>query len=79
MLSQLCVFRLGLLQDRNVGVGVFPQQQKIIVGTAGLGGVAGKSVGAPKLQMRERANGSPFDTIPRWSKIFWNSAAAWLP
>ena len=36
-LFQLCVFRLGLLQDRDVGVGVFPEREEILVGGAGLG------------------------------------------
>src|ERR1700757_818589 len=31
-LSQLRVLRFGFLQDGNVGVGVFPQREKIFVG-----------------------------------------------
>ena len=43
---QLRVFRLGLLQDGNVGVGVLPQRKKIIVGGAGLGDVPLQDIGA---------------------------------
>jgi hypothetical protein len=38
-LLQLRVLPLGFFQDGNVGVGVFPQREKILVGGAGLGGV----------------------------------------
>jgi hypothetical protein len=38
-LLQLRVLRLGLLQDRNVGVGVFPEREEIVVGAASLGSV----------------------------------------
>ena len=33
---QLCVLQLGFLQDGNVGVGVFPEREEILVGGAGL-------------------------------------------
>ena len=36
-LFQLCVFRLGLLQDGNIRVGVFPEREEILVGGAGFG------------------------------------------
>jgi hypothetical protein len=36
-LFQLCVFRLGFLQDGDVGVGVFPEGEEILVGGAGFG------------------------------------------
>ncbi len=39
-LLQLCIFCLGLEQDRNVGIGVFPEGKKIPVRGAGVGGVA---------------------------------------
>ena len=29
---QLCVFRLGFLQDGDVGVGVFPEREEIFAG-----------------------------------------------
>ena len=36
-LFQLCVFRLGFLQHGNLGVGVFPEGEKILIGGAGFG------------------------------------------
>jgi hypothetical protein len=39
-LLYLCVFRLGLLQDGDVGVGVFPEREEILIGGAGFGCVA---------------------------------------
>jgi len=47
-LLQLRVLRLGLLQDGDVGVGVFPERQKILIGRLGSGGVAlhGRGAGA---------------------------------
>jgi len=35
-LFQLCVLRLGLLEDGNVGVGVFPEREEILIGGAGV-------------------------------------------
>ena len=40
ILLQLGVLRLGFLQDGDVGVGVFPEGEEVLVGGAGLGGVA---------------------------------------
>src|SRR5437868_6349016 len=56
-LLQLRVLRLGLFQDRDVRVGVFPQRQKILVGGAGFGGVALQGIGAAQLEMRQSADG----------------------
>ncbi len=39
-LLQLREFRLGLLQDGDVRVGVFPEREEILIGRAGFGGVA---------------------------------------
>jgi hypothetical protein len=50
-LLQLRVFCFGFLQDGNVGVGVFPEDEKILVCTLRLGGVAGQRVGASELEM----------------------------
>ena len=36
-LSQLCVLRLGFLQDGNIRVGVFPDGEEFLIGSAGLG------------------------------------------
>src|SRR5215469_15508887 len=54
---QLGVFDFGLLQDGNVGVRVFPEREKIAVGSAGIGGVALDSVGASEAEMRQRPDG----------------------
>jgi hypothetical protein len=54
---QLCVFGLGLLQNGNVQVGIFPLRQKVFVGQAGFGVVTFQRVRAAKLQMRECADG----------------------
>ena len=32
---QLRVFRFGLFKDRNVGIGIFPESEKILIGGAG--------------------------------------------
>src|SRR5208283_5517580 len=54
---QLHVLRLGLLQDRDVGVGVFPQGEKVLVGSFRLGSVALQGVGATKAKMCQRTDG----------------------
>ena len=36
-LFQLCVFRLGFLEDGDVGVGIFPECEEILIGGAGFG------------------------------------------
>jgi hypothetical protein len=36
-LLQICGFRLGFLQDGDVGVGVFPEGEEILIGGAGFG------------------------------------------
>jgi len=43
---QLCVLRLGFLQDGDVGVGIFPEGEEIFVGGPGLDSVALQEVGA---------------------------------
>src|SRR5260370_18405962 len=56
-LLQLRVFRLSLLQDWNVRVGVFPEGEEILVGSAARVGVALHRVGAPQLEMRQHSDG----------------------
>ena len=56
-LLQLRVLRLGLLQDGNVGVGVFPEREEILICGSGFGGVALQHVGAGEAEMRECADG----------------------
>jgi hypothetical protein len=50
-LFQFGVFGFGGNKDGNVGVGVFPECQKILIGRLGLGGVALQDVGAGKAKM----------------------------
>src|ERR1035437_8057416 len=47
---QLGVFRLGFLVDRNVGVGVFPEGQEILVGSHCLGLISRHYEGSAELQ-----------------------------
>ena len=54
---QLRVFRLGLLKDGNVGIGVFPQRQEILIRGAALGSFTLHRVGAAKLEMGQRPDG----------------------
>jgi hypothetical protein len=57
------VLGFALLQDGNVGVGIFPQREEILIGRLGLGGVALHGVGASHLKMRECASGQiPHET-----------------
>ena len=51
------VFRLGLLQDRDIWIGVFPKSQEILVGLLGLGPVSRQSQRPAELQVRQRADG----------------------
>jgi hypothetical protein len=37
---QLRVLGLGLLEDGDVGVGIFPQCEEVLIGRLGIGGVA---------------------------------------
>ena len=55
-LFQLRVFDLGLLEDGNVGVGVFPEGEKILICRLGFDGVALQGVGASETEMSQRAD-----------------------
>ena len=44
-----------MLEDRCVGVGVFPEGEKILVGGAGFRGVCVEDIGPGKSEVRERA------------------------
>ncbi len=52
---QLRVLRLGVLQDGDFGIGVFPEGEEILVSGAGLGVVALESVGASDAKTSESA------------------------
>src|SRR5260370_42496001 len=56
-LLQLGVFGLGGDEDGDVGVGVFPQRQKILIGRLGLGGVALQGISAGNAEIRECSDG----------------------
>src|SRR5208337_3411781 len=58
-LFQLRVLGFGLLQDRDVGVGVFPEGGKILVGGSCLGGVALQGIGAAEVEVRQYTDGIP--------------------
>ena len=48
---------LGSLQNGDVGVGIFPEGEEILISGSCFGGVALHREGSPDLQMRECANG----------------------
>src|SRR5947208_16494272 len=50
---KLRVFVLGLLQNGDIGIGVFPLAEKILVGALRFGGVACHRVGTCESDMRE--------------------------
>jgi hypothetical protein len=85
---QLRVLGFGLLQDGDVGVGVFPEREEIFVGGerphAGSIGISAprsshlQGVCTGHAQMRQRSV-QQFQTMPLWSRIFWNSVAAAPP
>ena len=51
LLRELGVLGFGFFQDGDVRVGIFPQCEEILVGSAGLGRVAGQCVGSADLQV----------------------------
>jgi hypothetical protein len=53
---QLCILGFGLFQEGDVAVGVFPEGEEVLVGSAGFGGVALNSEGAGKAEMRRCTN-----------------------
>ena len=52
-LLQLGVLGFGGDEDGDVGVGVFPEGEEILIGGAGLGGIARESVGTGQAEMGE--------------------------
>jgi hypothetical protein len=48
-LLQLRVLRFGFLEDGDVGIGVFPEREKILVGRFGVDGISLSGVGAAQL------------------------------
>ena len=56
-LLQLRVFSLGLFVDGNVGVGVFPEGEEVLIRGFRFGGVALHGVSATELKMGKSADG----------------------
>jgi len=52
--AQVPVLGLGLLQNGNVGVGVFPEGEEILIRGTSLGSVAGENVCPGEADMGER-------------------------
>src|SRR5579863_6723608 len=52
-LLQLRILRLGFLQDGNIGVGVVPEGEEILVGRAGGGDVSLEDASACQAEMGE--------------------------
>jgi hypothetical protein len=72
-LPQLRVLRLGLFQDGDVRVGVFPEGEEVLIGGAGLGGVtlqvvsAGKAESGEVIEWRIREHGAMFEHFLKFS------------
>ena len=75
LLRQFRVLGFGFFQDGNIRVGIFPQREEILVGSAGAGTVAGEARARPNCRWDSEHSGAVRQS-PRWSRIFWNSAAA---
>ena len=56
-LLQLRVLRFGFFEDGNVGVGVFPEGEEVLVAGARFRGVAQQGIGSSQLEMGQRAQG----------------------
>ena len=55
-LLQLRVLRFGLLQDGDVGVGIFPEGEEVLVGHFRFGGIARKHICSSQLKVCQRPN-----------------------
>jgi hypothetical protein len=60
-LLQLRVLRFGFCQDGDVGVGVFPKGEEILIGRLRFGSVALQNVGTGQAQMRHHSGGAVSD------------------
>ena len=56
-LFQLCIFRLGFLQNGDIGVGIFPKGKEILVGRTALRLITGERPGAAQVEVDERLPG----------------------
>ena len=59
-LLQPCVFRLGFLQDGDVGVGVLPDVEELLVGLPRYDYIPGKGASAAEAKVREREQNGIF-------------------
>jgi hypothetical protein len=87
-LLQLRVLALCFFQDRDVGVGVFPEREENFVGGEPRTRAAAASALCEVLDSKALARATPrcanapvqqFHTMPLWSRTVWNSAAASFP
>ena len=53
-LLQFRVLRLGLFQDGDVRIGVFPEGEEVLIGRLGFGAVARNSAGSAELESGQR-------------------------
>jgi hypothetical protein len=56
-LSQLRVLGLGFFKDGNIGVGLPPEREEVLIGNSCFGSVALQGVGATKLKMGKCTDG----------------------
>ena len=54
LLFQAGVFGTGFFQDGDVGVGILPEREEILISDAALGGVAFERIRAGQAELRER-------------------------
>ena len=53
-LRQLCVFHFGLDEDGNVGVGIFPRGEEILISRASFGVIALQRIRPREIQLCQR-------------------------
>ena len=68
-LLQLRVLRLGFFQDGDVGVGVFPEGEEILIGFSGFRRVASEHGAARQPQVGKRVELSPIGVLPSTAPI----------
>src|SRR5438445_1573823 len=56
VLLQLRVLRVGFLQDGNIGVGILPESEKVLILRVGFGCIALERVGAGEAKMGQHAD-----------------------
>lgn len=64
---QLRVLRLGLLQDGDVWISIFPEREEIFVRRLCFGEVTLFRIGPTKLQVRQRSHRIVEDVLPEFS------------